>query len=140
MVSAVRSWSDESATTTRVVARASVWKWSRNRRDGAIAAFTLALVVAAGTTSPSARADEPAQRGPSSAVLRILVRLAAKESCTCLYVHDGDEKTCQAFIQRHAPMVSWTASAADKQTEARLAGLTAHARWRDPQTGCVLAD
>jgi len=90
-------------------------------RAPATATWILALLVAAGAPAPIARADEPAQRGPSPAVLRILVRLAAKESCTCLYVHDNDPKTCQAFLQRHAPMVSWSTSAADKTTEARVA-------------------
>lgn len=102
------------------------------------AAWLLAVLLATSVLAPRARADEPAPRGPSTALLRILVHLVAKESCTCLYVHNNDLQTCQAFIQRHAPMVTWSAAAAGKSTEAHIAEWSTRARWRDAQTGCVL--
>ena len=107
-------------------------------RASRAAAWSVTLLLALGAPALQTRADAPAQPGPSAAVLRILVRLVAKESCTCLYVHDNDLKTCQAFIQRHASAVSWSTSAAAKSTEARLAEWSARARWMDAQTGCVL--
>jgi hypothetical protein len=109
-------------------------------RSSVAAACVLALLVVTDAAGPGARADAPAPapRGPSAAVLRILARLVAKEACTCLYVHDNDPKSCQAFLQRHAPMVSWSTSAAERSTEAHVAEWSARARWRDAQTGCVL--